>query len=84
MKTDKETKKIWDKAANKLTGVHCGRLDMSSYNAETTEMERFIYTDQTAKGQRTRVSGPFCDELAYMAAMYPVLIERINQLEKGE
>lgn len=72
----------WSAACNQLTGVHCGRLDLATYSGDGQEMQRFVYTDQHSNDERTKVSGPYCDEVAFMAARYPVLREQLAAAEK--
>ena len=69
--------KTWDDSCAKMTGVHCGRLDMCTYNGETGEPERFVYCDQT--DERMKVSGSLCDQVAYMAARYPALQANLKE-----
>lgn len=73
----------WSEACDKLTGVHCGRLDLATYSGDGQEMQRFVYSDQhPPEHPRTLVTGAYCDEVAFMAARYPVLRDRIAQLEQ--
>lgn len=72
-----ERNEAWDASCAKLSGVHCGRLDLSSYDGATGAPERFLYCEQSK--ERTQVLGPFCDQFAYMAAMYPVLVAELKE-----
>lgn len=72
----------WDDAVNGLDVSSCGRLDMSSYDAETGEMVRYVYwPDTVTPAGRTEVRGPMCDEVAYMAARYPVLLAALKRVK---
>jgi hypothetical protein len=67
----------WEAAVLAMPPMKCGRLDMHSYDAATGEPERFVYVEGS---ERTRVSGPWCDEIAYAAQRYKIVAKELADL----
>lgn len=68
----------WIDAVRNAPKFSCGRLDMSSYDAETGEMERFVYVEGVEEGKQ--ILGSFCDEIAFAASDYKRLLAERDDL----
>lgn len=66
----------WDEAVMRMPPMKCGRLDMSSYTAGG-EMEKYVYVQGC---DRTKIVGPYCDEIAYAAQRFTTLVQALRQI----
>lgn len=71
----------WDAAVASMPAMHCGRLDMNTYDAATGEPQRFVYVEGVE--DRTLVQGPYCDEIAYAAQSYARLLAEVARLREA-
>ncbi len=71
----------WDQALAEIGYMRCGRLDMASYDARTGEPEKYVYIDSNHSGD-VRLTGQYCDEVAYAANRYQPLVAEVARLTR--
>lgn len=68
----------WDERLAQLPRMHCGRLDMTTWNAVTGDMQMMVYIDGVA--EPVVCEGAYADLVGYAANRYQPLLAQLSRV----